>query len=788
MKPLRTLYSCLVLGGCACSVLASQQADLPPLAFVVQERLGNPDGIVRYHSRHVVSTWGCKIQRLDTPRTNAVPRTLYENPQAAILDMNLSWDARTLFFTMRVGEKDNWHLYEIGVDGTGFKQITSGPYHDFNVAELPDGNLVFASSRIKSFNMCAWELATALFSVRRDGTGYRQLTVNTLNEFSPQLLQNGQILYTRWEYVDRDVKWRQSLWTINPDGSDVKLYFGNTIRDPAVFWQARPIPGSARLVATFAPHHGWPLGAIGWIDRRHGVEGPRGKGYDWITSEYPSIFDNGGVVEWAYRDPFPLSADRFLVSYGGGKKGPNGRFALYTLSSSDALEKIWADPLLSCTYPLPLTPRPRPAIIPSRPWPPGVVTGTFVVQNIYRGLGDAVKPGEIKALRIMEQVPKFPQNETGEGRYRVYEMNPVMGQRSYHLKRCLGTVPVEADGSVHFTVPVFRELYFQALDGEGRAVQSMGSAVNLTPGETVSCVGCHDNRDATPQGDRPSALTRPPSPLTPYPWLTDGLMPYWKVVQPVLDRHCASCHSGLQPKAGLDLSGDKTRFFNMSYEHIFRRSLVSTIRLTANDAQVIPPKKSFGWISPLRAHIEGTAPKHETVRIPREERERLYLWMDSNANYYDTYARTRPQTCGDRDLWAGAWFTQRLDPLHRSACVSCHKPLGREQYADDSHVINLSAPEASLLLRAHLSVEQGGLGIAKEVKGKRPPLFLSKADPTYTVFLDAIKEGKRDMLATPRMDMPGALPVQGPQDWGLFRGTTDPAQPAPGHFWSQQNK
>ena len=154
------------------------------------------------------------------------------------------------------------------------------------------------------------------------------------------------------------------------------------------------------------------------------------------------------------------------------------------------------------------------------------------------------------------------------------------------------------------------------------------------------------------------------------------------------------------------------------------------------------------------------------------------------------WARVSPRvkTRGDRDLWSGAWFTQRLEPLHRSACTACHKPLGREQYADDSHVINLSTPEASLLLRAHLSVEQGGRGIAKEVNGKRPPLFLSKADQTYTAFLEAIQEGKRDMLATPRMDMPGAQPVQGPQDWGLFRGTSDPKHSAPGNFWSLQEK
>ena len=218
--------------------------------MVVQERLGNPDGVVRYHSRHVVARWGTRIQVLEPSRPEAPPRIVYENPRAAIFDLNVSYDARMLWFSMREGYEDNWHLYEINVDGTGLRQITHGPYHDFAPAELPDGRLVFVSTRVKSFNMCAWELATALFTVARDGSGIRQLTANTLNEFSPQVLPDGRILYTRWEYVDRDVKWRQKLWTVNPDGTQVQLYHGNTIRDPAVVWQARPIPETDAVVAT----------------------------------------------------------------------------------------------------------------------------------------------------------------------------------------------------------------------------------------------------------------------------------------------------------------------------------------------------------------------------------------------------------------------------------------------------------------------------------------------------------------------------------------------------------
>jgi hypothetical protein len=287
---------------------------LPPIAYVVQHRLGNPDGMVRYHAwPGVVNRWGCRIERLDPSRPELPPQVLWQDPEGAIFDLNLSYDARTLFFTHRRQDEENWRISAMVVDGSAVRQITSGPYTDFGPEELPDGRLIFCSTRIRSFNICAQTLSTALFSARQDGSDIRQVTVNTLNDYSPHVLPNGQILFTRWEYVDRDVKWRQSLWTVNPDGTNLQLFFGNTVRNPAVIWQARPIPGTDRVAATFAPHHGWPLGAIGTVTRQYGTETAAGIGYDWITREYPEIWDDARLTEWAYRDPFPLDDGRVLV-------------------------------------------------------------------------------------------------------------------------------------------------------------------------------------------------------------------------------------------------------------------------------------------------------------------------------------------------------------------------------------------------------------------------------------------------------------------------------------------
>jgi hypothetical protein len=751
---------------------------LPPIAFVVQQRLGNPDGVVRYHSRPVVQRWGCEIQVLES---GGPPRTIYANPRAAILDMNSSFDAQTLFFSMREGDDDHWNIYEIGVDGSGFRRITDGPFHDFAPAELPDGRLVFVSTRIKSFNMCAWDTATSLFTMDRDGSNIRQLTVNTLNEFSPQAMPDGRILYTRWEYVDRDVKWRQSLWTVNPDGTMVQLYFGNTIRNPGVIWQARPIPGTDVVVATLAPHHGWVMGAIGTVSRSRGPESPAG--LNWITHEFPEIYDHWQPLEWAYRDPFPLNAERFLVSYGGGRESADRRFTIYLLGADDRRTLVWDDGQFSCTYPIPLVPRERPLVRAEHVWPDGVTGGSFLVQDVYEGLGSEVAPGEIKWLRIVEQIPKYPVNETGDGRYRVYEMNPVMGQRNYYARRTLGRVPVEEDGSVHFTVPALRELYFQALDAEGRAVQSMGSAVNLVPGERQSCIGCHERRTSPLPPRTTLAASRPPVEPEPYAWGNEGRIEFYQLVQPVLDRHCAECHSGANPAGRLNLSGDKTRFFNMAYDSMFARGLVHTIRLTANDSQVIPPKRAFTFASRLRDYVEGHAEGHEEVFLNREERERVYLWMDTNSGYYGRYERTRPETPGDRDLWAGHWFRERFLGTFNEHCRACHADFARKQFPDDSHWLNLTHPAHSMVLTAHLAEAAGGWELSRPVNGQSPPRFEHSDDPVLQSLRAAIEEGRRDMLARPRMDMPGAVVRPGPSDWGLWRGTGPPELKATGNFW-----
>jgi len=561
-------------------------------------------------------------------------------------------------------------------------------------------------------------------------------------------------------------------------------------------------------VATFTPHHGFPHGAIGLIDQRCGLEGPRGKGFVYITKEFPSIGDSRH--EWAYRDPFPLTQETFLCAYGGGEVH---RFCIYLLDAAGRKRFLCEDPEMSCFFPLPLRPRPAPperaSHILSGPYGAGtrdepkpadaVPTGTVMLADVYRGLEPVIARGRVKAIRIMEQMRK-----TRDLAGRAYDQSPVMSYGTYYAKRSWGTVPVEADGSAYFRVPALREIYFQALDAEGRELQRMTSAVQLMPGERLGCVGCHEPRQTTPPAGTPVPLAarRPPVRPTPPPWGNRGVIDFVKLVQPVLDAYCVQCHSGPNPDGGYDLSGDKTRLFNMAYDNLLGRSRsyrqhdMAGGEMLPREAARGRPLVHFYWLlrtptavnqplwtgchaSRLPAYFE---PSHCGRAIRPKDRRRLYVWIDANVPYYATYANTRPKSPGKRDLCTdpetgrpAPWFAEGFLGVYKRACAACHGPYPHPD--DHGNIwdgrlawINFTHPEWSPGLTAHLAKEAGGRGIGTETGGKGPPLFADTGNPDYVAMLDAIRLGHQAMRAHPRVDM-AAVPSSRPGSREVPRGT-----------------
>ena len=755
---------------------------LPPIAFIARHPLTAPPAVGQDLWAAQPRAPGCSICVTDPTRPERAPRTVFADPDGCIYDMNVSPDAQTLLFSYRRKGQRHWHIWRIGADGSGLRQLTDGPHYDVSPCVVPGGDIVFVSTRRFGYTVCQPGPASNLHRMAPDGRSVRCVSMNTLSDFSPQMLPDGRVLFTRWEYIDRDLTYRQSLWTQNPDGSGYRLYFGNTIRDVGTFWQARPLPGRAdSVVATFAPHHGFPHGAIGLIKQQRGLEAAKNDGFTYITQEFPTIRDSRH--EWAYRDPCPLTARSFLCSYGGAGLG---RYRLFVLDAEDRKRLLYEHPEMGCYFPLPLRRSPEPPTVAPRassraadPQP----MATFLLLDVYQGLEPAIARGRVRALRIMEQVRK-----TADLASRAYDQSPVMSYATYYAKRTWGTVPVEADGSAHFRAPALREIYFQALDAEGRELQRMTSGVQAMAGERVSCIGCHEPRQQAPpaSGRAPLAALRPPSvPLRPA-WALDGIIDFPTVVQPVLDKHCVRCHNGSDAKSGYDLTGDKTRLFSMAYDHLLGRSR-SYRQHDMATGEMLPKEKARGkplvhfyWLlrtptainqplwtgchaSRLTQLIESD---HAERPIPLEDRQRIYIWIDANVPYYGTYAHSRPLSPGKRDLCTDAatgkpseWFARDFLAIYKRRCQSCH---GGVPHSNDHRTIwdgrlawiNFTRPKLSSALTAHLRKEDGGRGIAKARDGKPIPL-LSTADPDYQALLRAIERGSALAAQRPRADMPG---------------------------------
>ena len=726
---------------------------------------------------------GSSICIYDPAKPHEGAKTIFKTEKGFIFDMSPCYEGKKLLFSfmdnIEKGE-DSFHIWQIDTDGSNLLQLTSGPYHDASAVYLPDGRIVFCSTRVESFSLCQDYLAAALYIINGDGSNMRRLEYNTLCDTTPFVLNDGSILFTRWEYQDKNIFCTQGLWTINPNGTRVQLFYGNTLTVPNSICAAKQIPGTNKILCTMAAHHHPPIGAIAVIDRSLGLE--NSKAMVNITPEvpyHPTTGNDWRHTNWgpgdkfyafSYTDPYPISENLCLVVYGGMETGPK-RHSIYLMDYEGNKTPLYEDPEISCYNPVPLHKRPMPHTIHGEVPPEPKGQGTFFLSDVYQGLIDkGVKRGQVKQLMVMSQIPK-KYNTEGP---RYHDHYPVIGHGNYYPKECFGTVPVDENGTAYFTAPAGIELYFIALDKDGKEIRRMGTVTQITDGETQGCIGCHESRFKAPPSN-PNAMKRlakAPDTITPPSWGA-GPVSYVKQVQPVLDKYCISCHSGRNPEAGLDLSGDKARFYNMSYRTLVDRGLVEYYYINQGPTGNFPPLKTGSWVSRLTEFIES---HHADVNVDNQSRRRIYNWIDANAPYYGRWDMTRPHTMGGRDLWhyvendrrvvpkRQLWFAS-FEDIYMKNCSSCHERITNENKSDwgDHSVtnawINLTNPQYSRALNAHLAEDAGGMGIITQRNGNTPPIFADTTDDTYLAMLKAIQAGKQALYGRPRVDMEYAVPV-----------------------------
>lgn len=570
------------------------------------------------------------------------------------------WDGDVNFWSEHWDEGRAFHVFQINADGSGLRQLSDGPWNDINACWLPDGHIAFVSDRRGGFLRCGRICPVyTLHLMNPDGTGIRPLSYHETHEWLPSVNHDGMIAYTRWDYVDRDSDIAHHLWLTFPDGRDPRAPHGNypRIREmrPWMEMSIRKIPGSHRYLAVAAPHHGQHWGSLITIDLRieddHEMSQVRRVTPEVMLPESesrpgvpfrPRGLGGRGQV---YGTPWPLSEDFHLAVYDPAER----HYGMYLVDAFGNRESIYHDPAIGVSDPIPFRPRPRPPIIPDQThYALGderqPQTGRVSVANIYEALLPWPEGTTLKELRVVQVFPKATPAPD----------DPFIGMADRHdqslTRGALGTVPIEADGSVYFEMPAGVPFYMQALDERGMAVQTMRSATYLHPGEHLSCLGCHEHKHRAPPpiNKLPTALRQGPATLRPE---AEGSYPltFPRLVQPVLDANCVSCHEQRRKDGAPSLRGD--RFAEHGHSVAFR-SLRKRgwAKFGGNYDGLRRNKTSYSIPGNVGAHASDLFKLldagHHDVKLTPEAMRRITLWLDLNTLFYGDYFDPQGQARG----------------------------------------------------------------------------------------------------------------------------------------------
>ncbi|VGO15887.1 hypothetical protein PDESU_04475 [Pontiella desulfatans] len=580
---------------------------------------------------------------------------LVDDPLGRIRDPEVSFDGSKILFAWKKSDRlDDYHLYELDAKTGAIRQLTFGlGVADFEPCYLPNGELVFSSSRCVQTIDCWLTETSNLYTCGPNGEHLRRLGFDQVHTVKPALLPDGRVIYTRWDYNDRGQIYPQGLFQMNPDGTAQTEFYGNNSYFPTTIAHARGIPGSPLVVAVAMGHHTWQAGKLMLLDVSKGRQENAGVQLVAPVRETEAVRqDRYGQQGDLFQYPYPLNEREVLVAYSplGGRPG---RFSIYHMDIDGHRELLVSDPSISCQHPAPLAPRERPAARPS------LVdytqdSGEYYVQDVYYGPGlEGVERGAVKKLRVVE----IEFRAAGVGCN--YSQGPAGGARAstpvsiangtWDVKRVLGDATVHPDGSAYFKVPARKPVYFQCLDENNRAVQTMRSWSTLQPGETFSCIGCHEDKNAAPlQRPTSMALKAGAQPLAPFHGETRGFS-FLKEVQPILDVKCVACH---QKKGKLDLSGtpvpdpEAKRNWTRSYLNLtqakpgradaaYRGADAEGLCVWVSSQSVpdmISPRSVGSVASPL---IDRLLKGHG--KLDREELDKIIAWIDLGVPFGGDY-------------------------------------------------------------------------------------------------------------------------------------------------------
>lgn len=678
-------------------------------------------------------------------RTKEV-RTLLEDPEGDVRDPAVHYDGKTILFSYRKGGTNQFHLYTIQADGSNLTQLTdSEEFDDVQPCWLPDGGIMFCSTRCMRWVPCWYAQVAIMYRCEADGSDLKPVSFGVENENTPWPLDSGRIAYTRWEYVDRSQLKFHGLWTINPDGTGVQLLYDN-MGTANLYIDAKPIPGSDKISTVIIPGHGRneQRGRIGILDPTHGTESE--KAVRFLDAGYckPNAEKMKGHVEKeAWRDPYPLSENCFLVA---------SERSLCVMNGEGQYEIVYElpdtfDKKLNLHEPRPLTPREKEPVIPHvTPSEDGMAT--FYVMDVTVGRNmKGIAKGQIKKLLVMEELPRPGAN--------CAYADVISNGPNYILHRILGTVPVEEDGSAHFKAPAGRPIFFYALDENDLSAKVMPSYLSAMSGEIVSCVGCHEDRAMTPVSQYKSqmsiAMKRPPSQLQQDEGIPE-IFDYVRDIQPIWDKHCVKCHNYDKYAGDLLLVGDMTASWSVSYHELKKQR--SGNKFLINNKPGYEPNP-YSIASGDSILIKTLMKGHKDVKLSETELLKIKRWADAGTTFAGTYAALDSVDRGERiqlENKRDEEYTKRMEPIRQTLekrCDTCHQSKrSRNHWLEGenrqvAYRFNMTHPDKSLVLLAPLAKSAGGLELCKKDKkdpadAPESPIFETKDDPDYKVLQDLV--------------------------------------------------
>jgi len=601
---------------------------------------------------------------------------------------DVSYDGKRILFSSRHGDLKGFRLFEMNLVDSSVRQITHG-YNDIDfVADLeaiylPNGNIMFTSSRMIQAVDCFGGVVYNLFLCDGDGKYIRRIGFDQSPTNYPQVLPSGEVVYARWDYNDKSHIYGHALFGMKPDGTAQQEYYNNNSWWPSMIAQARPIPGTRKIMAMIGGYHREQSGEIGIIDNSAGMENGAGllllaperlpeddtlekwgspiSNYKWDPPEgfNPETFVKPGawpLDKWGgegdlYSFPYPFDEKTYLVSRNE---------KLYFMKSDGRREYLAGQ----CASPIPIAPRDK-APIPASTVDYRDSTGLFQVMDVYTSqshIMEGVPRGSIKRLRVLALGYRAQQRLSQysmRGPARIHDGGATVSDptaknsASWDMKIVVGETPVHEDGSASFIAPARMPLFFQLIDEEGRMVQTMRSWATLQPGEEFSCVGCHESKLETPPvTGTPTAMRGDPVFLDPFYGPIRGFS-FSKEIQPILDAKCVECHNDQKPN-GIDLrgvpDGDKVREWTLSYNNLVsKKGRYVDWCLGESSPEYQPPYRCGSSKSPL---IDTLLAGHEGVEMTREEIDKFCAWIDMGIQWAGDYAEGMSE--GNKAKWAEA--------------------------------------------------------------------------------------------------------------------------------------